>query len=212
MLTRREFMQTATAAGAAGVALSSPALAAIAPEMPAARGIVTRMVVDQRAAMSSAFGATARAAEITVDAFADDISPLWRTVLQPAWKAAPTPIAGMTEHGPLFVLERMGWKHDMRATFRAQHSTNAEGVLEHEIQGPAEIVDALAAALPAAGAEFGGLMAQALAAHPAGDVAQKHVVVTTDTRVAMAEPIYSFVLAPRAQCCTLKPYSHNHSA
>lgn len=209
MLTRRDFMQTAVAAGA--VATAMPAFAASA-EIALPRTQVRTAIFDSRNPITAGFGANASVEGTAAHGVAGDITSLWRTTLAPAWKAKPEAVMGMTEHGPLFILERMGWNHDMRATFRGQHSVDANGSLRHDLQGPAELVDALAARLPQAGSDFGPVLAEVLQSLPLGGGAKKHLVVTVAAKADFAEPLYSYVLAPRCDCAGLTPYSHNHSA
>ena len=209
MLTRRDFMQTAAAAGV--VATATPALAAYA-EIALPRMQVRTAIFDTRNTMTAGFGASAGAQGATAHGVAGDVTSLWRTTLAPAWKARPEAIMGMSEHGPLFILERMGWKHDMRATFRGQHSADAAGMIRHDLQGPAELVDELAARLPQAGADFGAVIAEVLQGLPLGGGEKKHLVLNVAAKADLAEPLYSYVLAPRCDCEGLKPYSHNHSA
>lgn len=202
-------MQTAVAAGAVATAL--PAVAGSA-EIALPRMQVRTAIFDNRSPLTAGFGARAGAQGAAAHGVAGDVTSLWRTTLAPAWKAKPEAVMGMSEHGPLFILERMGWNHDMRATFRGQHSLDAQGNLRHELQGPAELVDALAAGLPEAGADFGALIAEVLHAVPLGQGEKKHLVVTVAAKADLAEPLYSYVLAPRCDCAGLMPYSHNHSA
>lgn len=212
MLTRRDFIQTGTAAGVAAAMAPQLAAAALPVDVPHPVLTIADGVIDQRLAASQAFVDALAPTGTRGLAFTGDISPLWRSTMSSDWRAAPRATAGLTTHGPLFILERMGWTHDLRVTFRAQHRRAANGTLEHEIQGPVDLVDALAAALPQAGADFSAVVAKALAKHPQGNGPQAHRIITTDTAVAMDEELYSWVLAPRCDCGGLAPYSHTHSA
>jgi len=212
MLTRRDFIHASAAAGIAATAVPAASFtsAPFTPDLPSLP--IADALFDTRILGGERFAAALAADGANALSFTGDVSPLWRSRLMLEWRKGARPLAGFTTHGPLFILERMGWKHDMRATYRGQHRVNAEGFLEHELQGPVDVIERLEADLKAAGAEFAPVVAAALQNHPLGSGAQRHVTLTTQIRMDLEEPLYSYVLAPQCDCGGLKLYSHNHSA
>ena len=104
---RREFLAgVGVAAGlvAAGVADAMPL-----PPAPMA-------VADRRFAAARAFAA-GRTRVAWIDG---DISDLWYRTLDPLWRT-PVAVAGMTDYGAFFCLERLAWDRGLRTARKTGH-------------------------------------------------------------------------------------------
>ena len=83
-----------------------------------------KVVADVRFAHSAqgrAFSVEAERFGADIVRIEGDITDFWFNDLSLRWKDGPAAIAGLTEHGPLFCLERLGWDHRMRVVFRHEH-------------------------------------------------------------------------------------------
>jgi hypothetical protein len=94
------------------------------------------LVCDMRSASSRALAAEGERLAIRIARTNGDITDLWFDDLSQRWKAGPLAIAGLTEHGPLFCLERFAWDHGLRVMFRGTHRALDGGYVEHAITGP----------------------------------------------------------------------------
>ena len=156
------------------------------------------MIVDDRIPESLRFGQRMREMGSAVHAISGDVTDLWFHDLFAQWTKEPVAIAGLTEHGPLFCLERLAWDHKMRVVYRAEHRLDGDCVV-HEISGP-EAVIRRAADLGSAGVRLDdarGAFGQSLPE----SVGSPTAVARAVTRVAPAgdrEPLLSWVIAPRA--------------
>lgn len=114
-LQRREFLAGAGAAASAWAGLGAAGLARAAAALPP-----HLIVADKRFAAARAFAA--EAAWSTPIAWIDgDVSDLWYRTLDPMWRRAPVSIAGMTEYGAFFYIERLAWDRGLRTTRKTEH-------------------------------------------------------------------------------------------
>jgi hypothetical protein len=122
MATRREFIQMTIAASTVWLTRVTTARSnadAQAGPRSKPRVLPYRFVVDDRFPESVAAGRAAAEDGVTVHGMKDgDITPFWYHELSLRWKEEPVVIAGVTAHGPLFVLERLAWDHGMRVLVR----------------------------------------------------------------------------------------------
>ena len=95
------------------------------------------VLYDRRHADSIAFGEEARRRGHETVAIQGDVTAFWYRHLDPVWRKQPVAIAGLTEPGPLFVLERLAWEKGLRVAVRAGHKLDGSQVI-HEIEGLAE--------------------------------------------------------------------------
>jgi hypothetical protein len=65
-----------------------------------------------------------------------DVTPFWFNNLSLQWRQTPLVVAGVTGHGPLFVLERFAWDYGMRVIVRAEHRRASNKSMAHELSGP----------------------------------------------------------------------------
>jgi hypothetical protein len=145
MHSRREFLQAGIAASIVPIAMPAHAIACgtaatrIVPSDDQFFAIVYDVRFDEAALLAS----NAERAGLPVTRIAGDITDFWvnelslqwksrasadpvsqtrsRTGIKPVCQTAPVAIAGLTAHGPLFCLERLGWDHGMRVAFRSVH-------------------------------------------------------------------------------------------
>lgn len=199
--------------------LSSTLLPVIAGLVPrttfAAQGalVVRTVVVDITLSAGMAFAQAGRAAGLSVVGTGSDMTGYWTRMRARNWSAGEVPdaVAGFTGPEALFVLERLAWDRNLRVAFRAEHRANADGLIEHSLDGPAALVEALAERLPRAGADFPICMARLLADYPADAGRRNILVVRTRTQaVGLDRPVHSCVFA--APSLRLPPYSRGLAA
>jgi hypothetical protein len=152
-----------------------------------------KVIVDSRIAESVRFGERMSELGATVYAIAGDITDVWYQDLYPRWKQEPVAIAGLTEHGPLFCLERLAWDHQMRVLFRAEHAF-APGCVSHQLSIP---VDTDAAALHGS-AEWATATANLISACRSATPRLTPTSVTTAATADESErdPLYSWIIGP----------------
>lgn len=137
MASRREFLQM----GVAALALPISSHTAVAPAASLAdrepwATPLYKVVFDQRFTSSRTLAAEAKRLGVPVYGIRGDMTDLWYHDLYARWKQGPAAIAGMTEHGAIFCLERLAWDQRMRVVFRADHRYLADGSIEHALSGP----------------------------------------------------------------------------
>ncbi len=126
MLTRRDLLQ-------ASAAISVLPWAAQAATGPAARAPSFHTVLfDARFPEARRFAADAAHLRMNVRSFDGDITNVWFHELAPVWRSiassgravatADMAIAGLTQYGALFCLERLAWDAGMRVVYRAEHA------------------------------------------------------------------------------------------
>jgi len=198
MASRREFLQVAGVALALPISAragSKPTSAALAGETAPAQ--LYKVIYDERHASSRAFAAEVARLGAPVHAIQGDITDLWFRDLDARWKKQPVAIAGLTEHGALFCLERLSWDHGMRVVYRADHTYRADGYMEHELSGSERMLRE-AVDLSASGPGWSTRVASLLTRCPAARAqASKLTVVTPAVRQAGdPEHLVSWVIAP----------------
>lgn len=175
-MNRREILQ----AGLAGSTLSLTGLAAAA-DGAAASAAPLRLecfVSDARYAESLTAARYAQRHGLAVHATSGDMTDLWYNRLSRLWKREPVAVAGVTGEDALFVVERLGWDHGLRAVYRGRHGTAPDGRVGHELQGAASLVRVLADAAELLESDPG-----AWAARLAGALARCRSDVARETRL-----------------------------
>ncbi len=194
MTDRREFIQAGLAVSLlGGSALASAQAASL---KPAVEEVVPlhKVLVDADLAESVAFGAEAARHGASIHTFSNgDITDFWYHELDLLWRQQRAPIAGLTRHGPLFVLERFAWDRGMRVVFRGEHGPAAEGVV-HTLTGPQSTLVG-AADLIKAGAKWPQAMANAVTHCVQGCSAMSGAAVSSAERLAQHERLHSWVIA-----------------
>jgi hypothetical protein len=140
MTNRREFLQAGVAATALPLAVggmlktASPTADASAPRVP-----IYKAVFDERYAEGRVFGDQVARNGVATRAFADgDITSFWYDELDLIWRETPVAIAGLTQFGPMFVLDRLGRERGLHTVLRIEHRPEADGVLRHVMTGPSQ--------------------------------------------------------------------------
>jgi hypothetical protein len=168
MTNRREFLQTGAVMSVLAMHGLVPRNAAAAAVAPRGASFVPHLAVyDDRYAESRDFAAAAGAFGTPVRAVEHgDVTAIYDE-LDVAWRTRPSSIAGVTQFGPMFVIERLAAERGMRLVLRAEHRPSADGTLSHVITGPSAALT-LAGDLSAAGLEWpaamGALVCRATAA------------------------------------------------
>jgi hypothetical protein len=200
MPSRREFIQAGLAMSVTPVALpirqSVGAVQSIAPHVSQSLYCI---VCDTRSSWSSALAREVERLGIRVERTSGDITEFWFNDLSRCWKDRPVAIGGLTAHGPLFCLERLGWDHGLRVVLRGTHRVLDTGNVEHAISGPSPTITAARASL--AGADWPSHVARMLTTCPVAGHTTAATVRSAqpDSRRAdMHETLLSWVIAPRA--------------
>jgi hypothetical protein len=198
MASRREFLQI----GVAALALPISARAGLAPAKSAVAGEsaptpLYKVIFDERSATSRAFAEEVKRLGAPAYGIRGDITDLWFHDLDARWKKEPIGIAGLTEHGPLFCLERLAWDHGMRVVYRADHTYRADGYMEHELCGSEGMLRE-AVNLSSGGADWSSRVANLLTRCPATRAQASKLTVVTPAARQAGDPdhLVSWVIAP----------------
>ncbi|MDR3722717.1 MAG: hypothetical protein P4L00_14055 [Candidatus Acidoferrales bacterium] len=198
MASRREFLQI----GVAALALPISARAGLSPANSAAAGEsaqtpLYKVIFDERFATSRAFAGEVKRLGASVYGIKGDITDLWFNDLDARWRKEPVAIAGLTEHGALFCLERLAWDHGMRVVYRADHTYRADGYMEHELSG-SEVMLREAVNLSSSGADWSSRVASLLTRCPAVRAQASKLTVVTPAAKQAGDPehLVSWVIAP----------------
>jgi len=144
MTTRRQFIEGAIAAGAAVATVAPSIVKAFALDADMGSHLrLERVVFDERFANSSIFAEESRKRFVKTSAIDGSIHDLWYHDLYYRWRDDKSPIAGITDHRALFLLEMMAADAGMRVVHRVHHH-ELNGSYAHRIFGPLERRDGLA--------------------------------------------------------------------
>jgi hypothetical protein len=164
MTNRREFLQTGVAVSALPLAINgilTPDAAAASADVSNVR--LYKAIFDDRYAESLTFAREVGRFRVPGYALENgDVTDLWYE-LDLHWRNEPAAIAGSTQFGPLFVLERLAHEHGMRVAIRVEHQVRADGTLAHVMSASRETL-ALAERLRSEQMDWPAMMA-ALVSH-----------------------------------------------
>jgi hypothetical protein len=122
MQSRREFLQTGAVVSAIamnGVLAGSAAAIGVRPSVP-----LRWALYDDRYAEGRSFAAAAAAQGIAARALDDgDITRFWHDELDVLWRREPAAIAGLTQFGPMLVIEQLAAEARMHLTLLGEHRT-----------------------------------------------------------------------------------------
>ena len=139
MTTRRKFIGTALAVGAATVsaAVIAPSVrSAPAPGAGQATYLpLERVLFDVRFDASAPFAAAARSRSAMTSAIENAVHDLWYADLYHHWRDRRAPIAGLTDFRTLFLLEMMAADAGMRVVHRIHHHRIGTAY-SHDVFGP----------------------------------------------------------------------------
>lgn len=194
MTDRREFLQAGLAVSILGGTLLTSASASGAhlaggPVVP-----LHKVLVDASLPDGIAFGAEVARHGASVHTFSNgDITDFWYNELDLLWRERRAAIAGLTRHGPLFVLERFAWDRGMRVVFRAEHEPANAGV-RHLLSGPSASLVGVADLLKS-GSGWPTAMARGVAQCALGCSPPSELEVASAGRLAQSESVYSWLIA-----------------
>jgi hypothetical protein len=157
MPNRRVFLQT----GAAVSAIAMNGVIVRSADALSGRSGLTlgRAIYDDRYAEGHRFAAAVAAHGVATRALDEgDITRFWYEELDTRWRHEPVALAGFTQYGPMFVIERFAAERRMRLVLRVEHRVERDSTLTHVVAGARE-TDAFAAELEAAGSDWPGSMA-----------------------------------------------------
>ncbi|HEY8519555.1 MAG TPA: hypothetical protein VIN61_05715 [Gammaproteobacteria bacterium] len=159
MTNRREFLRTGVTVSAMPLAINGLLSAETAAREAGAGGVALHAtIVDDRYAEARRFGDALGELGVRAAALRDgDVTDAY-LALRSLWRERPAAIAGLTQFGPMFVLERLGFERGLRVVLRVEHRVRGDGELEHAIAGAPHVV-ALAETLQRQGVEWPVLFA-----------------------------------------------------
>jgi hypothetical protein len=170
MTNRRQFLQTSVLASALPLAINGliPSRDAVAGAEAGRHVALHKAIFDDRYAEGRLFARTMAGLGIPVYALQNgDVTDLWYEELDLLWRGRPAAIAGTTQFGPMFVLERFANERGMRVALRVEHQVGSDGKLTHAMTGPPQTLS-LAHDLKEQALEWPVLMA-GLLSHCRGD-------------------------------------------
>jgi hypothetical protein len=164
MTNRREFLQAGVAATALPLAVGGMLRpGSVAADASTPRVQIYKAVFDERYAEARVFGEQVARNGIATRAFAGgDITSFWYDELDLLWRETPVAIAGLTQFGPMFVLDRLGRERGLQTVLRVEHRPESAGVLRHIMSGSLPVLD-LVSRLGAEGMAWPVLMGCAVA-------------------------------------------------
>jgi hypothetical protein len=166
MPNRREFLHT----GAAVSAIAANGILVRGAEAIGARPrfALGCAIYDDRYTEGRRFAAVVGAKGVATRALDDgDITSFWCEELEGRLRRERLGVAGFTQFGPMFVVERLAAERGMRLALRVEHRSAAEGTLTHIFSTPRETLE-LAEGFEALRADWPALMAT-LACRVGGD-------------------------------------------
>ena len=202
MATRRHFLQgslaTASFATVANALGGAPALASVLG--PGTRRLHLEAALFEPARPHSAqFANAMRQHGLPTLEVNQDMTSTWLQVVR-RWRKTPVAIAGLTSSIPLLLLEQSARDYGLRVAFRADHHISEQGVVEHSLEGPAEIARAFNIGLRQ-GRDYGACMALAFTQCPGSALGESARLQTAsaDSATGEAPRLYSWIIAPRHQ-------------
>jgi hypothetical protein len=196
MASRREFLQIGVAALALPISARA-GVKATAPASESAPAQLYKVIYDERHASSRAFAGEAKRLGAPLQGIQGDITAFWFNELDARWKKEPVAVAGLTEHGPLFCLERLSWDHGMRVVYRADHIYRTDGYMEHELSGSERMLRE-AVDLSSSGPDWSTRVASLLTRCPATRAQASKLTIVTPAAKRAGDPehLVSWVIAP----------------
>jgi len=153
MTTRRQFIEGAVAAGTAVATIPAVAMA-LGPYAERASCLrLERVIFDERFPEAHAFANVARKRSVATSAINDSVHELWYHDLYYRWRDQKAPVAGITDHRALFLLEMMAGDAGMRVVHRVHH-LESNGSFTHRVFGPLAQRGEISSQLSAAGTDW----------------------------------------------------------
>lgn len=118
--------------------VSSSAEAAPAGSVPVT---LHKVIFDDRYAEGRSFAAAVGKFGVPVRALDNgDVTGFWYDELDALWRERAAAIAGLTQFGPMFVLERLARERGMGVAMRVEHRADSAQQMTHAITAPPETV------------------------------------------------------------------------
>jgi hypothetical protein len=196
MASRREFLQIGVAALALPISARAGVKATGAPGESAPAQLY-KVIYDERHASGRAFASEVKRLGASLQAMKGDITDFWFNELDARWKKEPVAVAGLTEHGPLFCLERLSWDHGMRVVYRADHTYRPGGYIEHDLYGSERMLRE-AVELSSSGPDWSTRVASLLTRCPTTRAQASKLTIVTPAAEQAGDPehLVSWVIAP----------------
>jgi hypothetical protein len=183
MTNRREFLQTSVAVSA--LPLTIHELVSPAEAMPAARGavLVRKAIVDDRYAEARIFAHELARQRVPAACLADgDVTRAYEH-LDLLWRTDRFAVGGMTQFGPMLVVEQLARDRGLRVALRIEHAARVDGTVAHTITAAPGTL-AVAAELAEQRPDWPALAAALVARCRPGAEQARRTLVTSDTAPA----------------------------
>jgi hypothetical protein len=173
-IDRRRFLEIGGAAS-----LTAALAGRLRPRAPEAGGLKPHTVIyDERFETARRLGETVQSLGVPARPIRGDVTQLWYAWLNPLWKRAPAPIAGLTAYAAMFCLERLAWDQRLRMI----HCDVADRGSDWPIEQAAVLAR--------------GIGAGSLAAPPRGAAANAFAA-------SAGGPLHFWIIAPQAELAPL---------
>lgn len=140
MTNRREFLQTGVSVSTLSFAINGLVSDAAHARSADNKVALHKAIFDDRYAEGRAFAQTISGLGVPAEALRDGDVTHFYEELDLLWRERPAAIAGLTQFGPMFVLERLGLERGLRVARRVEHEVRSSGPLEHTMTGAPESV------------------------------------------------------------------------
>lgn len=194
MATRRSVIKGAVGAAA----LSALFPQAFGLEMTEGEPLIGKYFYDANLDFGRRFGDELSRNGVQSVGVRDNWTSVWSRDLDPVWRKQPTAIAGLTQHGPMFMLTQLAQRHGMRLVYQAEiiQRDQACGIRVQGLSSMAEscgLVGADAARLPED-------VAQTFLSVSGMTVPRSMRFDASSGTIARSEedPVYAWIIAPVA--------------
>lgn len=188
MTNRRQFLQSGVAVSALPLALDKLTGRPSGTGGPASDFVrLHKAIYDDRYVEGQRFADAMRGFGVPCRALENgDVTAFWYEELDLLWRERQVAVAGWTQFGPMFVLERLAAERGLRMALRIEHGAREHGSLSHVVAGSPETL-ALARPLASKLVDW-PVLAAALATHCSADCAAlaTQTMVTAGTRPVLS--------------------------
>lgn len=116
MATRRSVIKGAVGAAA----LSALFPQAFGLEMSGGNPLIKKYFHDVNLDFARRFSSELARNGVNSVGVPDNWTNVWQREIEPIWREKPTAIAGLTQHGPMFMLTQLAQRHGMRLVYSAE--------------------------------------------------------------------------------------------
>ncbi len=189
---RRDVLKAASAAAAGSMLVVDAAEAAPAFRNPS----LYKIVADRRFAETRAFAAEASRAGQQIAWIRGDITDLWYDELDHLWRGNKSALAGLTERGAFFCLERLALDRGLRVVFKGEHRRLATGAISHVVTGP-EAMATRGALKRMSGRDWAAQVAQMIVTAPHSGAVDVRLKATSPGDTEQLPLLVSWILAAK---------------